>query len=160
MNNKKVINVLWQVILALVIIVSDRGVKNYILTNCDVGEVFGQIPYIADFIFVRNTGAAFSVLSDSTELLGVISLVFVTGIVIYKAVKRPKGFMINLSLVLLFSGALGNGIDRLLYKFVVDFISVKWFEFPVFNIADIAIVAGAGVMILYMLFFDESSQRK
>ena len=160
MNNKKVINVLWQVILALVIIVSDRGVKNYILTNCDVGEVFGQIPYIADFIFVRNTGAAFSMLSNSTELLGVISLVFVIGIVIYKAVKRPKGFMINLSLVLLFSGALGNGIDRLLYKFVVDFISVKWFEFPVFNIADIAIVAGAGVMILYMLFFDESSQRK
>ena len=160
MNNKKVINVLWQVILALVIIVSDRGVKNYILTNCDVGEVFGQIPYIADFIFVRNTGAAFSMLSNSTELLGVISLVFVTGIVIYKAVKRPKGVMINLSLVLLFSGALGNGIDRLLYKFVVDFISVKWFEFPVFNIADIAIVAGAGVMILYMLFFDESSQRK
>ena len=160
MNNKKVINVLWQVILALVIIVSDRGVKNYILTNCDVGEVFGQIPYIADFIFVRNTGAAFSMLSNSTELLGVISLVFVIWIVIYKAVKRPKGFMINLSLVLLFSGALGNGIDRLLYKFVVDFISVKWFEFPVFNIADIAIVAGAGVMILYMLFFDESSQRK
>lgn len=160
MNNKKVINVLWQAVLTLAIIVLDRCVKNYILANCDVGEVFGQIPYIADFIFVRNTGAAFSVLSDSTELLGVISLVFVIGIVIYKAVKRPKGFMINLSLVLLFSGALGNGIDRLLYKFVVDFISVKWFEFPVFNIADIAIVAGAGVMILYMLFFDESSQRK
>ena len=160
MNNKKVINVLWQVILALVIIVSDRGVKNYILTNCDVGEVFGQIPYIADFIFVRNTGAAFSMLSNSTALLGVISVVFVTGIVIYKAVKKPEGFLINLSIVLLFSGALGNGIDRLLYKFVVDFISVKWFEFPVFNIADIAIVAGAGVMILYMLFFDESSQRK
>lgn len=160
MNNKKVINVLWQAVLTLAIIVLDRCVKNYILANCDVGEVFGQIPYIADFIFVRNTGAAFSMLSNSTELLGVISLVFVTGIVIYKAVKRPKGFMINLSLVLLFSGALGNGIDRLLYKFVVDFISVKWFEFPVFNIADIAIVAGAGVMILYMLFFDESSQRK
>lgn len=160
MNNKKVINVLWQAVLTLAIIVLDRCVKNYILANCDVGEVFGQIPYIADFIFVRNTGAAFSMLSNSTELLGVISLVFVIGIVIYKAVKRPKGFMINLSLVLLFSGALGNGIDRLLYKFVVDFISVKWFEFPVFNIADIAIVAGAGVMILYMLFFDESSQRK
>jgi signal peptidase II len=80
--------------------------------------------------------------------------------VIYKIVTKPQGFMQNLAIVLFFSGALGNAIDRVIYKFVVDFIDIKWFNFPVFNIADIAIVLGAVVAIIFVLFFDKSEGNK
>ena len=63
--------------------------------------------------------------------------------------------MENLAVVLFFAGGLGNAIDRAMYKFVVDFIDLKWFDFPVFNIADIAVVAGAVAAILYVIFFDK-----
>ena len=58
-----------------------------------------------------------------------------------------------------FSGALGNGIDRIMYKFVVDFKSIKWFNFPVFNIADVAIVSGAIALFIHILFLDESKEK-
>lgn len=159
MKNKRIIDNIWQILLAVLIIVADRATKQWIMAGCSVGELFGGIPLVADFVYVKNTGAAFSVLSDNTVLLSVISVVFLIALVIYKIVKKPEGFLHNLALVLFFSGALGNAVDRIAYKFVVDFIDIKWFDFPVFNIADIAIVLGAVSAILFVLFFDKSEEK-
>lgn len=159
MKNKRIIDNVWQILLAVLIIVADRATKHWIMAGCSVGERFGGIPFVADFVYVKNTGAAFSVLSDNTVLLSVISVVFLIALVIYKIVKKPEGFLHNLALVLFFSGALGNAVDRIAYKFVVDFIDIKWFDFPVFNIADIAIVLGAVSAILFVLFFDKSEEK-
>lgn len=155
MKKKTVINLIWQVLLAVLIVVLDRVVKIHIVKNCRVGEIFGQIPHVADFLYVRNTGAAFSVLRNNTLLLTIISIVFLLAIIAYKVIRKPQHFMENLAVVLFFAGGLGNAIDRIQYKFVVDFISVKWFDFPVFNIADMAVVGGAIAAILYVLFFDK-----
>ena len=141
MKKKTVTDLIWQILLAALIIVSDRAVKLYIVANCRQGEVFGELPGIADFVYVKNTGAAFSVLSNNTMLLTVISIVFLIAVVLYKIIRKPKHLMENLAITLFFAGGLGNAIDRIQYKFVVDFIDIKWFDFPVFNIADIAVVA-------------------
>ncbi len=159
MKKKTVINWIWQIALAILIVGLDRITKSNIISQYLPGEVFGEIPYIADLIYVRNTGAAFSVMSENTAILSVISVVFLIALVIYKIVKKPDGFMHNLSVVLFFSGALGNAIDRIAYKYVVDFIDIKWFEFPVFNIADIAIVLGAVAAMVYVIFFDKSEEK-
>ena len=158
MKRKTLTDLLWQILLAVFVIVSDRAVKVYIIANCRQGEVFGELPGVADFLYVRNTGAAFSILNDNTALLAVISIVFLIAVVLYKIVRKPKHFMENLAVTLFFAGGLGNAIDRIQYKFVVDFIDLKWFDFPVFNIADIAVVGGAIAAIIFVLFFDKEKK--
>lgn len=158
MKRKTLTDLLWQILLAVFVIVSDRAVKLYIIANCRQGEVFGELPGVADFLYVRNTGAAFSILNDNTALLAVISIVFLIAVVLYKIIRKPKHFMENLAVTLFFAGGLGNAIDRIQYKFVVDFIDLKWFDFPVFNIADIAVVGGAIAAIIFVLFFDKEKK--
>lgn len=158
MKKKTVTDLIWQILLAILIIVSDRAVKLYIVANCRQGEVFGELPGIADFLYVKNTGAAFSILNDNTALLTVISIVFLIAVVLYKVIRKPQHFLENLAVTLFFAGGLGNAIDRIQYKFVVDFIDLKWFDFPVFNIADIAVVSGAIAAIVFVLFFDKEKK--
>ena len=158
MKKKTVTDLIWQILLAVLIIVSDRAVKLYIIANCRQGEVFGELPGIADFLYVKNTGAAFSILNDNTALLTVISIVFLIAVVLYKVIRKPQHFLENLAVTLFFAGGLGNAIDRIQYKFVVDFIDLKWFDFPVFNIADIAVVSGAIAAIVFVLFFDKEKK--
>lgn len=159
MKRKEILSVVWQMALVIVILLFDQLTKAYILKNVAVGEIFGELPYIADFVYVKNTGAAFSILSNNTWLLSGISVVFVIAVLVYKIIARPKGVVLNLALALFFAGALGNAIDRIAYGYVVDFISIKWFNFPVFNIADMAIVLGAVVAVIYVIFFDKDGEK-
>lgn len=152
---KSVIKEIVQIGLCALIVALDRIVKLYILKNVGIGEIFGEIPFIADFMYVQNTGAAFSIFSSSTMALAVVSALFLIALIVYKIVKKPQHLLENLALTLFFAGGLGNAIDRVQYKFVVDFIDIKWFDFPVFNIADIAVVLGAITAIVYIVFFEE-----
>ncbi|MBQ3426853.1 MAG: signal peptidase II [Clostridia bacterium] len=150
-------NILWY-ILAAAIVAADFAVKRHILAAYSVGERFGGIPAVCDFVYVKNTGAAFSMLSNNTIVLSAVSIVFCIAAAVYWIVKKPQHPMLRLAVTLLFAGALGNAIDRVAYKFVVDFISIKWFEFPVFNVADMAIVGGAIAAVLYVIFFDKENK--
>ena len=67
----------------------------FILNSYEPGEFFGEIPYVADFIFVKNTGAAFSILSNNTGLLSAISVIFVIAILAYRFINKPQGFFLN-----------------------------------------------------------------
>lgn len=151
--------VVWAVT-AAAIVLADQLVKRNILTKRAVGEIFGEIPGICDFIYVKNTGAAFSMLSGNTVILTCISVIFAFAVIIFWIWKKPRNIILQLSLALIFAGAVGNGIDRAVYGFVVDFISVKWFDFPVFNIADIAIVVGAILIVLYEIIFDKTDSKE
>ena len=85
-------------------------------------------------------------------------MVFLIAVILYKVIRKPQNVFENLAIVLFFAGGLGNAIDRIQYKFVVDFIDLKWFDFPVFNIADIAVVSGAIAAIVFVLFFDKEKK--
>lgn len=149
--------VLWSAI-AAAILAADRLVKAWIMGNCTPGEIFGELPFVSDFIYVKNTGAAFSLLSGNTGILSAISVLFCIAAVVFWIVKKPEHCLLRGAVAMLFAGALGNAIDRVAYGFVVDFISIKWFDFPVFNIADIAIVLGAAAAIVYVFFFDKQEK--
>ena len=142
-------------IIACIIIASDRFVKIWTQANVALGEKFGGIPHIADFVFVKNTGAAFSMFSGKVSVLSAVSVTFCIGVIIYWIVKKPKNPLLCVSLTLLFSGAAGNAIDRIMNGFVVDYIELTFINFPVFNIADIAITLGAALMVLYVIVFDK-----
>lgn len=158
MKNKSfgLASVIWTVVAAAVI-AADRILKYIVMTGYSEGNVIGELPGFFDFIYVRNTGAAFSLFSDMTMLLGIVSILFCICVAVYWFVRKPKSNIKRAAVALLFAGALGNAIDRIFYGFVVDFISLKWFDFPVFNIADVAIVVGAFTAVIYVIFFDKES---
>lgn len=150
---------LWA-IAAAAVLAADRLVKAWIMGNCTPGEIFGELPFVSDFIYVKNTGAAFSLLSGNTGILSAVSALFCIAAVVFWIVKKPEHGLLRGAVAMLFAGALGNAIDRIAYGFVVDFISIKWFDFPVFNIADIAIVLGAAAAVIYVFFFDKPDSQK
>lgn len=160
MNKKKFIasSAVW-LLAAAVITLLDQLMKLHILHNYTPGTIFGGVPGVADFLYVKNTGAAFSILSGNTAILSIISVIFCIAVVVYWMIKKPSRPMLCLALVLLFAGALGNAIDRIAYGFVVDFISIKWFRFPVFNIADMAIVGGAIAAVIFVVFLDREEEK-
>lgn len=146
------------ILIGLVFFAGDFISKRYILSNVALGETFGSFTPLIDFTYVQNRGAAFSILSGKINFLAIISIVFCIALIIYVIVKKPKHKLLCISLAMLFSGALGNAIDRLFYGFVVDFIETTFVNFAVFNIADIAITVGAFLLAIYLIFFDKDTK--
>lgn len=143
------------IIIAAAIVACDQLAKLLVITNLSATDSIHILPGLFDFVYVKNTGAAFSILSNNTALLSIISVIFCIGVCIYWYKTKPQSMMFRLALTLLFAGALGNAIDRIFRGFVVDFISTAFMQFPVFNIADIAITFGAAILVIYLLFFDK-----
>ncbi len=147
------------IVIALATVALDQLAKLLVMINIGPLDCIHIIPGLFDFVYVKNTGAAFSILADNTALLGIISVLFCAGVLVYWVWKKPQNRILQLALTLLFAGALGNAIDRIFRGFVVDFISAAFIDFPVFNIADIAITAGAVILIIYFLFFDKEEEK-
>lgn len=148
------------IIIAAAVVALDQLAKILVMTGLSATDTLHVIPKVIDFVYVKNTGAAFSIFSNNTALLAIISVLFCIGVGFYWYKTKPQNRFFCLALTLLFAGALGNAIDRVFRGFVVDFISTAFIRFPVFNIADIAITAGAVILAVYLLFFDKEEVQK
>ena len=89
--------------------------------------------------FVRNYGAAFNIFSGNRILLSFISIVFSILLIYLILRKHTLNFLDLFAYSFILGGTVGNGIDRILKGFVIDFINLNFINFPVFNIADISI---------------------
>lgn len=143
-------------IISLLIAAADQLVKHLILTNAQIGETVFSLKPIVEITYVQNTGAAFSMLEGKVWILGIVSALFCAAVIAYWIIKKPKHPLLCTSISMIFAGALGNAIDRLARGFVVDYIDAAFINFPVFNIADMAIVIGAGLFILYEILYDRN----
>ena len=142
-------------VLAAVLVILDQLVKHLVVQNIPLGEHVPFLPHILDLTYVKNTGAAFSLFSEHTWLLTLVSLVLsiVLAIALFKPFFRhPFG---RAALTLLLAGAIGNLIDRAFQGYVVDMFHVLFMEFAVFNVADICVVVGGFSAVIYYLFFYE-----
>lgn len=144
---------LWMII-SLAVVGADQLIKYIVIENVSSTDTIGVIPEILDIIYVKNTGAAFSILEGKTYILSLVSFVVCCLLVWYLVKKRPEARLLRTSLGLILGGAFGNLIDRVFRHFVIDFISVTFINFPVFNLADIAITVGAVLLMVYVIFFD------
>ena len=101
--------------------------------------------------FVKNYGAAFNILSGSRIFLSLISIIF-SILLIYLIFRKNNLKIIDFySYSFILGGTIGNGIDRILNGYVIDFINLNNINFPVFNIADISINIGF-IFLLYNIF--------
>lgn len=122
--------------------------------------IAGPFCGLFEFTLVHNTGAAWGIFGDSTFALGVFSLVMciaILGVFIY--LSKDISWVETLGIALVFSGGIGNAIDRFNLSYVVDFINLSFMDFPVFNIADIGVTCGI-VIFLVAFFVREFSAAK
>lgn len=146
-------------IIALIIIGIDQFTKWIIVKQM---ELYEQIPVIENFFYItshRNTGAAWGILQGQMILFYIITVIVIIGVVYYMQ-KHVKGQLFpSLALSFILGGAIGNFIDRVFRKEVVDFLDFKIFsyDFPIFNVADSALVVGVILMIL-TIFFEEKQK--
>ena len=117
----------------------DQISKFLVLNTLGFERSINIIPNLLNLTLVKNKGAAFSLLSNSTLLLTFISI-FVSFLLIYLILRAPpKSYWNSMGIAYLLGGAAGNGIDRLLKGYVLDFFELIPIKFPIFNVADIAI---------------------
>jgi len=96
--------------------------------------------------FIQNTGAGFGILKGQTFFLAIVSLIVALGVIIYYK-KIPKEKYVQILFAVFLGGVVGNLIDRLFRKFVIDFINFGWW--PAFNIADACISVSVVGLVMY-----------
>ncbi len=157
----------YYLLIAVTVVLLDRITKWMTATRMDLHESISVLPGFFHLTHVRNTGAAFGLFADSasewkTILLSVFSLLalVVVSVMLWKNSRGMTVSSIGLSLIL--GGAMGNLWDRLLYGYVVDFFDfyVGSYHWPAFNIADSAIVVGAGLLVLEVLLTKTPAEQK
>ena len=149
----------WDKLLFVGIVAVDQFVKGIVAASMVPGESIPIIKHVFHLTYVLNPGAAFGILPHQRELFLLAGAAILIGAaVFYSKIQKSEG-VLRFGLISLLSGAAANLIDRFQNGLVVDFLDFRiW---PVFNIADIAIVVGVGFMIYSILFnFGESGIKK
>ncbi len=139
------------------IVSADQLTKIYVHTQFQLHESIPVVPHFFHITYVRNFGAAFGFLSQMPEFIRESFFLVIAPIacliILYllKTVDNRDTKQV-LALSSIFAGAIGNYIDRLQFKYVIDFLDFFYasFSWPAFNIADVAIVAGVTFLIFFM----------
>ena len=120
------------------------------------------IPGILSFTYLENRGAGFGILQGARWFFIAVTIATLIAIAYYyiKLPKKKPFNVVRAGLVIIAAGAIGNGIDRLLNGFVVDFLHLRFINFPVFNIADIYVTVGAVLLAVLALFFVKEEDLK
>lgn len=149
------------IVCGLFFLIADQLTKLYIISNFELGEGSNFINGFIDIIYIHNKGAAWGVLQGKTWVLLVISAILMISCIILLSKYGKKNKLLFWSIILILSGGLGNMIDRIFRDGnVVDFLHFEFFPtFPIFNVADCAVVIGAGLLIAHF-FFDSINDWK
>ena len=146
-------------LLALAVVLLDRWSKKLVAAHIALYSHIQVIPNFFRLTHTENTGAAFSLFADSpvrwkTQMLIGFSLVAMVMVSVLLWKQRRAFTMTGIALSLILGGAAGNLWDRVLRGRVVDFLLfyIKQYQWPVFNLADSAIVVGASLLVLEILF--------
>lgn len=119
------------------------------------GHMGTLIPGIIDLVHVENTGAAFSIGEGAGPLFAVVALVIACGAFLFVCTQEPP-LSLTVSLACVVGGGLGNMFDRIMHGSVTDFLATTFIDFPVFNVADIAVTCGIAVSFVAYLLWERS----
>ena len=142
-------------IIAILLVILDQASKFLVHSTLVSGGTLVLIPGWVDITYVENPGAAFSMFPNATMVLASISLAVTILLILAIALRWLRHPFGRFSLMLLLAGAVGNLIDRVALGCVTDMIKVEFipfFQLPVFNIADILVVLGGILLVIYVLF--------
>lgn len=159
---------LWS-ILFVILTAADRITKMMAYNNLKDNDSVVVIKGFLSLTYVENKGAAWGIMSGRINLLAIATIIIIPFLIFLfiRAWKSKKYFdlkksryltILQLDMILLLAGAVGNFIDRILMGFVVDFFQFTFIDFPVFNVADCYITAGAFIFVIIYIFVFKSDE--
>ncbi len=118
------------------------------------------IPIIQDIFhltYVENRGIAFGMFSGGRVYFVIISLIILAllAVVLLKTPKESRTVWLKMATAFIYGGAIGNMVERIFKGYVVDFLDFRIIDFPVFNVADIAVCVGAAMLIIHFLIAED-----
>ncbi|EIT85015.1 lipoprotein signal peptidase [Fictibacillus macauensis ZFHKF-1] len=147
-------------LIALLVLAIDQASKWWIVKNMHYGESRTVIENVFYITSHRNRGAAFGILQNQMWFFIIITLVVIAVLVYYMQKQRNGQPLLKIALGLVLGGAIGNFLDRIVRKEVVDFMDIRLgaYHYPIFNIADSALVVGVILLFIYVIM--DSKQKK
>ncbi len=142
------------VILAVIAVILDRITKYAAVSNLKDNGACVLIDGVLELYYIVNTGSSWGMLAGQKILILFISAVIIA-LCVFMIARSPddvKYIPFNISLAMIIAGGIGNGIDRIRFSYVIDFIYFKVINFPVFNVADIFVTCGAFIFIFLIVF--------
>ena len=144
----------------IAIVALDQWTKALAVLHLKDQADINLIQGIIELHYLQNYGASFGMLQNRTVLFAVFTTI-VLGAMLILFVRLPltrRYDALRWTMVMLFGGAVGNFIDRLRLGYVVDMIHFYWFEFPVFNVADMFIVVSCALLMILMMFYYQEDE--
>lgn len=135
----------------LLLILLDQAVKGYVVKEIPLGGMRRFIPKVVSLTYLKNSGAAFSMLENQQWFFTIITLIAMGAAFVYLYRHIKGSIWLLLGLALIISGGIGNFIDRLRQGFVVDMFHLDFMNFAIFNVADIYLTIGVGLLLIYLL---------
>ncbi len=135
----------------LLLILLDQAVKEYVVKEIPLGGMRRFIPKVVSLTYLKNSGAAFSMLENQQWFFTIITLIAMGAAFVYLYRHIKGSIWLLLGLTLIISGGIGNFIDRLRQGFVVDMFHLDFMNFAIFNVADIYLSIGVGLLLIYLL---------
>ncbi|KUP07035.1 peptidase A8 [Bacillus coahuilensis m2-6] len=148
-------------LIAAIVILLDQWTKALIVKNFTLGESIEIIPNVLYLTSHRNTGAAWGILAGQMWFFYIVTTIVIIGILYYLHTEAKGNKLFSVSLALLLGGAIGNFIDRIFRKEVVDFIDtyIGSYDFPIFNIADSSLTIGV-IFVMISIILDERKKKE
>ena len=140
--------------LFVILVIADQLTKHLAVVRLKNQAAYNRINGILEFNYLENRGAAFGVLQNQKYFFVFVALIFI-GVIVFVLIKVPtqkKYYSLNILLVMIAAGAVGNMIDRVRYDYVVDFIYLVCIQFPIFNMADIYVTTATVILVFQILF--------
>lgn len=147
----------------MLVLVVDQLTKQLITRTMEIGDSHRVIRNFLYITYHRNAGAAFGIFQGQMLFFYVITAIAVIAIILWMIkLDFKKEPILAISLALILGGALGNFVDRVMYQAVIDFVHTIWWgnSFPIFNVADIALVCGSILMAVDVLILDRRRKKE
>lgn len=150
----KISNIICSIVFFVLLVFIDQISKFWAATSLKNHNAIVILKDWFELQYLENQGAAWGVLYGKLPFLVTITLLIVLiFLFFYFKIPATRFFLpLRISFILILSGAVGNLIDRILHKYVIDFLYFKKIDFPIFNIADIYVTVGAAVFLILFLF--------
>ena len=141
-------------------IAADQAVKLYVVSHLALYESAPLLPGVVELLYIQNTGGGFSILAGHTWLLTILTAALMAGVAALMVKRVFPHPLAMWSMAAILGGGLGNLIDRVRLGYVVDMFNFQFMDYPVFNVADICVVSGCVLGLVYFQWFYEKYDKR
>lgn len=148
------------ILFTAILIILDRISKILAAKYLAGGAVVTVIPYLLGLKYLENTGMAFSMLSGKTVFLAIVTSLALIVMAYFLFIKKIGEPFERFCFILIFSGGIGNLIDRVFQGYVIDYFEFLFMDFAIFNVADVYVCTGVGLYALYVIYTEYVKKEK